>query len=125
MLAFVFKCRAIPSPIMTDSEMEFKSEANSVTDPPETLSLDLEERMATDPDAPPKPGTDASSVWEQPGPSPGRLQAPVPKGESGISESAAPETQSGSDIAERSDWLLNPPDSSPQGYNQAVSQGCR
>ncbi|XP_028569518.2 amyloid-beta A4 precursor protein-binding family A member 3 isoform X1 [Podarcis muralis] len=119
-----FSRKAIPSPIMTDSEMDFKSGANSVTDPPETLSMDLEERMATDPDAPPKPGTDASSVWEQPGPSPGRLQAPVPKGESGISESAAPETQSGSDIAERSDWLLNPPDSSPQGYNQAVSQGC-
>ncbi|CAI5799069.1 amyloid-beta A4 precursor protein-binding family A member 3 isoform X1 [Podarcis lilfordi] len=120
-----FSRKAIHCPIMTDSEMDFKSEANSVTDPPETLSMELEERMATDPDACGKPGTDASSVWEQPGPSPGRLQAPVPKGESVISESAAPETQSSSDIAERSDWLLNPPDSSPQGYKQAVSQGCR
>ncbi|XP_053228276.1 amyloid-beta A4 precursor protein-binding family A member 3 isoform X3 [Podarcis raffonei] len=119
-----FSRKAILSPIMTDSEMDFKSEANSVTDPPETLSMELEERMATDPDAPGKPGTDASSIWEQPGPSPGRLQAPIPKADSGISESAVPETQSGSDIAERSNWLLNPPDSSPRACKQAVSQGC-
>ncbi|XP_032992803.1 amyloid-beta A4 precursor protein-binding family A member 3 [Lacerta agilis] len=126
------KCRAIPSPgrpTMTDSEMDFKSEAILVTgtgtDPPETLSMDLEEGPATDPGAPGKPRKETPSDWEQPSPSPGSLQAPVPKADSRICDPAAPETQSGSDIAEGSGWLLNPPDSSPQGYKQAVDEGCR
>ncbi|XP_034974009.1 amyloid-beta A4 precursor protein-binding family A member 3 [Zootoca vivipara] len=110
---------------MTDSEMDFKSEAISATgtatETPETLSMDLGEGTATETDA---PGKDAPPIREQPGPDPGSLQAPIPKADSGICNQAAPGTQSGSDIAEGSDRLLNPPDSSPQGYKQAVNQGC-